>query len=291
MRIALVLAALAAAAAQDDGVRYEHKFTRGAARKFKIASTNKTSITMAGNETSETRTSTTVIREEVLDVDDKGGAKMKTTFVELKMKTKRGDEETEYDSTKKEDQEKVEGDPMLALFTAYVGKSVRMGVSKLGETSRHDVSEVTDALEGNPMGGMVEGMVRQQIEMTSLVFPDKAVRKGDTWKRTATFAMAAIGNVKVDVEYTFAGVEKSGDVECAKVAAKTTVSFEEDDGAMVKIKVTSQDTSSTYWFDPSKGELLRVSTKSKMKMAIETGGGDMEQEQESTFELERAKDY
>jgi hypothetical protein len=289
MRIAVAL--LAAFLLQDEGTRFEHKYSKGSVRKFKVVASQKTAMDMGGTDMGSSSESTQVLREEVLDADDKGGAKMKTTFAEMKMKFRQGGEETTFDSTKKEDQEKLEGNMMLQMMAAYAGKSVTYNAAKTGAISKIDTAEIQEALGENQMGPMVEGMVRQMIELTAIVFPDKPIKKGESWKRQSSVEMGMVGTLKIDVESTHAGTDKVGDVECAKFTSKITIAFDTGENGMVKIEIKSQENSGATWFDPARGEIMKSTYKTKMKMGIEAGGQEFEQEQESSYEMERVKDW
>ncbi len=289
MRIAVAL--LAAFLLQDEGTRFEHKYAKGSVRKYKVTSGQKTTLEMNGMDMGSSSDSTQVLREEILECDDKGGAKVKTTFAEMKMKFTQGGEETTFDSTKKEDQEKLDGNPMLQMMAAYAGKSVTYTSSKVGAISKIDTAEIQEALGENQMAPMVEGMVRQMIELTAVVFPEKPVKKGESWKRQSSVEMGMVGTLKIDVEYTHAGADKVGEVECVKFTSKITIAFDGGEGSMVKIEVKKQENSGATWFDAARGEVMKSTYKTKMTMGIEAGGQEFEQAQESSYEMERVKDW
>jgi len=289
MRIAVAL--IAAFVLQDEATRFEHKYAKGSVRKYRVVASQKTALDMGGTDMGSSSESTQVLREEVLDCDDKGGAKVKTTFAEMKMKFKQGGEETVFDSTKKEDQEKLEGNMMLQMMAAYAGKSVTYTAAKTGAISKIDTAEIQEAMGENQMAPMVEGMVRQMIDLTAVVFPDKPVKKGESWKRQSSVEMGMVGTLKIDVEYTHAGADKVGEVECVKFTSKITIAFDAGDGGMVKVEIKKQENSGATWFDPARAEVMKSTYKTKMTMAIEAGGQEFEQEQESSYEMERVKDW
>jgi len=138
-----------------------------------------------------------------------------------------------------------------------------------------------------------EDTVKQSASEAFGFLPEKAVSKGDKWKKEMIIPMGPLGSFKAEQDYTYLGEAKDG--QEIGVASKMTYTAPKDNaGGVLPFKVTkgdfkTEEAKGTIVFDAAAGRLVREEMKMKLKgsMTIEAMGqtADMKMEQESTTKI------
>jgi hypothetical protein len=112
-----------------------------------------------------------------------------------------------------------------------------------------------------------EEVIRSPLTMAFDLLPDKAVNKGDKWKKVNDVPMAALGKFSFNTEFTYEGKGEGGQL----ISTKGTFSFMAGKGdigmgiKLLKMELTKNQQTGTVLFDADKGRL--VSRELKMPMA------------------------
>jgi len=138
--------------------------------------------------------------------------------------------------------------------------------------------------------GTMESFFFMWNSLAELCFPDGEVAIGDTWETSANLAPQGFGktfSVKPKSgksKFTLVGKETVGGTECLKITATGDneagwlMNFSTE--GMETMEITGTNTLKsefTYWFDPVKSRVTKISGKDKMVMKMEIPGmGEME---------------
>src|SRR5262249_24471291 len=103
---------------------------------------------------------------------------------------------------------------------------------------------------------------KKSAEEAFSFLPEKAVNKGDEWKRESTIPFGPLGSFKAVSDYTYAGKEDGGE----KIALKSQLTYSPPKGdagfALFKIvngNLKSEGARGTLIFDAEKGRLVKYS--------------------------------
>jgi hypothetical protein len=120
-------------------------------------------------------------------------------------------------------------------------------------------------------GIMAESTFKQEVEDYFFFGPDKAVDKGDAWKKTQKVSMGPLGNMKAVNQYTYKGKTKEG--EQIDMTAKLTYEPPQGNNQAFPLKITKGDFKSTsykgtLWFDAARGRLVRYQVNTMIKAQL-----------------------
>jgi len=154
--------------------------------------------------------------------------------------------------------EKLKG----ATFTITLGKD-----GKITKFEGYDAF-IKNLTEGNEEAAkfvklmLTEDVLKKSSEEAFGFLPDKAVSKGDSWKREATIPFGPLGSFKAASEYTYQGKEDNSE----KIGLKSQLTYtppKADAGfglfKIVKGNLKSEGARGTLIFDTAKGRLVRYS--------------------------------
>jgi hypothetical protein len=100
--------------------------------------------------------------------------------------------------------------------------------------------------------------------------PDHPVNIGDSWPLSKDVS-TPIGVVTVDMKYTFKDWEQHGDRQCAYVEAVGDISTKSTSTAMgAVVEIKNGKISGGFWYDPTAGMIVDMSTDQNMKLNITT---------------------
>jgi len=129
-----------------------------------------------------------------------------------------------------------------------------------------------------------EDVLKKGVEATFTQLPERAVAKGDTWKKEQVVPLGPLGNLKNVNNYTYKGAEPDGEL----MTFKGTVSWTAPKGGagvgdlfkITKANFKSDDVRGSMLFDASKGRLLRTSSSMTLKgsMTMDVMGNEIEME-------------
>jgi hypothetical protein len=192
------------------------------------------------------------------------------------------------------------GSTLQEFFKALVGTEFTLTISEKMEVAKIEGREefLKKLNQTNPMMEPLlkqilgDEALKQMADPAFAVVPGKAVKKGDTWKKTSKMNMGPIGTYESEYTYTYEG--KDGKLD--KIKQDTTLKYTApsgDAGAILPFKIKSADLKSkeatgTILFDNDKGRVDKTDLKLKLdgKLIIDIGGSstevDLSQEQNTS---------
>jgi hypothetical protein len=179
-----------------------------------------------------------------------------------------------------------------AKFTATLGKNYKVEKVEGKDAFLKQVSAGNAQLEGLLRKVLTEAALAEMIDPTAKLFPDKAVKPGDTWEKKTTLTLGPIGTYDLTYKIKYEKVEKEKDV----LSVDTVLSYKapEDgaDGLLFRIKKGStltsvnekDDSKGTVIYDPKAGRIESAEIKVKLKgdLLVTVGNTDTKVELEQT---------
>lgn len=227
--LAFLALALSTPAAPAD-VRLAWKFKPGDVLRYRVMQVVQQSISGMGNMETGIETGQ-VLNEKVQSVAADGTAKLEVTWEALRYHLNAPMASgMDYDSTK--DTPDSATGPMKSL-AKLVGSSFQVEMKPSGEiVTLTGIDELmkkvgSDSAAG-PMGGMLQrsfsdSSMKQKME--TVVFPDKAIADGETWKRSSTFDVPSLGKLKIDYDFKLDGTETVDAGKAAKIGVLYSMSI------------------------------------------------------------------
>ncbi len=277
----VVFSAVAPANAADTTLRW--KFAAGQKRAYVM--TQKSTITnnAAGNNVEISITQTMDMSWEVTSVDKEGVAEMLQTIDRIKLDTTGPNGKVELDTADAQDPAGVP-ESMTKMLRAIAGAPFTVKMDGRGEFK--DVKLPPKMLkafeEAGPAAAMFGGEegLKKLVQQSMLVFPAEAIGPGKSWKANRKMPMP-LGTMVLDMTYTLEAPEGTDE----KIGVDAEIGIEPAKNSPVEIKVTSQEMKGHYRFDNTAGILKSSDVVQKMKMTVNAGGQQIEQEIESTVKL------
>src|SRR5262249_45955920 len=221
----------------------------------------------------------------VKSVASDGGAELAQTIDRIRMKMETPFGAFDYDSKENKPIEGQFGEIMGPILTAIAGAEMTVKMAPTGEVSDVKIPEkVMESLRGNPLlaqfGPMFSEDGLKQMAQGGAgsigAFPKEPVSKGSTWEKKAEMKLAGLGTITVATTNTYAGPETRNGNKLEKIDLKMNQTIEAAPGGMIDIKITSQDSKGTAYFDNTLGRLVSQEIKQKMKMEIDVMGNIIE---------------
>jgi hypothetical protein len=288
--VALLFAASGSAQAQTT---LKWKFKQG--EKFGYVSEQKTVSkgNVMGMEIETNMNQTTDVTWSIKSVDSEGVAEMTQTIDRIRMKMETPFGSLDYDSKDSKNAEGQFGEIMGPILSLMAGAEMTMKMEPNGTVRDVKLPEkLVESLRTNPalaqFGSMFsEDGIKQMTQggAGSLgAFPKGGVSKGQTWDKKAEMKNP-FGNIVVSTVSTYVGPDTRNGAKVEKIDLKMTQTIEPAPGGMFEIKITSQDSSGSAYFDNSVGRLVAQELKQKMKMEIEFMGNVIEQDAETVMSI------
>lgn len=226
---------------------------------------------------------------EVKDVDSSGTAQMDQTIDRIVYTMKAGGGVAVEIDTKKESAPEGPSAKLAAMFRGMTGSPTALKMSARGEVSDVKVSpKMVAAIQnsGAPAGAtdaFSEKGLRDLMTQATIVFPEKALSRGDTWNQTKNVNMP-FGTMVLDNTYTYEGPSDRTD----KIGVAVKIAIEPKEDSPIAIKVASQDSKGVFHFDSNAGILRGSELTQKMRLQLKVADGELMQDVESTVKMEQA---
>jgi hypothetical protein len=266
--IALSLLLVARVAAADDAATLKYKLAKGDRVIYRTKSMMKQNQTIAGMAFENEMDTETIHSYTVDSIDEKGNYVLSVKGERLKMKAKFGAlGDYSFDSQSSErDKSSTLGAAITPLFERLSGSVYHVVLSPEGDVVdvRGYADLIRDIVEGNSLaaqfiGGGTDESVRDQLKEVFPKLSKNPVKPGDGWDVPYEVALAKLGKVKGKNSYRYAGADKVGDRNTAKidVVAEASITLDLDmDGAKVTGTLSTTAASGTIQFDPVAGRVL-----------------------------------
>jgi hypothetical protein len=275
-----VLAFLVAGARGQAPVDLKWKFEKGKPFYQELTTETKQDMQVMGQKITQFQKVTFYLSWNPVEQDKDGNWTVKQKIEGLKMEIEIGGNKIPYDSTK----EGGPTNPLSDFFKALVGSEFTLTIDKNMKISKIDGRDefLKKLVKENPQMEpllktiLSDEALKQMSDPAFSVVPDKAVKKGDTWTKTADLNMGPIGTFKSDYKYTYEGPDES---KMQKIKVDTTLKYQPpgpNAGSALPFKILKADLASKE----SSGTILFDSTKGRV------GGSDMTMHLAGTLTIE-----
>lgn len=270
--IALCLLTVLVSADEGEQVDLSLKFQKG--QKFEYVSKTDMSQNISGIvDMKASMSQKQGLSQEVLEVDEKGVAKIQQKVTYSKVKQDTPDGKQEFDSTKKEDMEKAKTDSNLKTYAALIDKPFTFKIDAKGNVLEVEgYSKIMEeAFKDDPMAEMLKDnfsneQAKKMLQMNYAAFPKDKVSKGQSWTSKSEFPAGTGATMKLELKYTLAGTEDMGKRKCAKIDIEMTGLTLEGEMANM-MKLSGKKGAGAVYFDLE--EHVVVSNTFKMSMTME----------------------
>lgn len=277
----------------QDSADLKWKFEKDKTFYQEMSTTTKQSMKVMGMDITQNHNQTFWFSWTPVAQDKDKNWQIKQKIIGVQMDIEISGNKISYDSRK----DAGTGSTLAEFFKALVGSEFTLTINPKMEVVKIDGREefLKKLSQTNPMMEPLlkqilgEEAMKQMADPAFAVVPDKAVKKGDTWKKSSKMNMGPIGSYDTEYTYTYEG--KDGKLD--KIKIDTTLKYTApttDGGAVLPFKIKSadlksKDASGTVLFDNEKGRVDSTEVKLKLdgKLTIDIGGTttdvDLSQEQ------------
>jgi len=298
LRIVLsaLAATLGAAAAQPthgaETLRW--KFKPGETLRYTMVQQTTQVTKEMGREFKTSLNQTNDLHWSVKNVAGDGVTDLSLTIDRVRMKVEAPGNSFEFDSQAGKDREGPIAPPIIPMLKALVGAELTFKMNGRGELSEIKVPQkLLDALrQAGPAanaGGMApeEGM-KNMISQSSLTLAEGPLENGRSWTQQAKVP-SPIGTMVMDKTYTFDGPSPR-EAGLLQISVDTKVTLEPAADSNIAVKITSQQATGEFTFDPQAGRVVTSRVNDKLQMSISVMGQELEQSTDTVTSMTLAKD-
>jgi hypothetical protein len=264
----------------DDIIWIHWKFEVGKTFYMIMNTNTSQEMTVLGQRISQAQEVTYYVSFTPLERDDNGNWKIKQRIEGVKMEIDIGGNKILSDSTKKG----TGANQLSNFYQALVGSEFTLMIDKnmkITKISGRDEFLKKLVKENPQMEPLLKTILsdealKQMSDPAFSVVPDKPVKKGDTWTKTAVLNMGPIGTFDTNYKYTYEGPDES---KLQKIKVETTLKYQPpgpNAGSALPFKILKADLASKE----SSGNILFDSTKGRV------GGSDMTMHLAGTLTIE-----
>jgi hypothetical protein len=115
-----------------------------------------------------------------------------------------------------------------------------------------------------------EGMFRQMVDFDGRTLPARPVDVGDTWPVKIDLEMGPIGQLALEMDFTFKGWEERQQRHCAWFDFTGSMTTKGEGGSMMGMSFVLKDgkTTGKTWFDPDLGMTIDTDMRQDMKLLM-----------------------
>jgi len=186
-----------------------------------------------------------------------------------------------YDSTNPRDRRRA-SDPTIAPFASMVGKSFVMVLNEAGEVQNLEGHEELAALSG-----ATDAMFEAQLEQMWHVVPGEEVEVGETWSTRTTQTIPGVGEITVELEYTFTEMDSMEGLDVAVIEVTGSASMGR--GARVqgmRVSITESLVEGVIHFAPDLGLVIESEQSQDLILEITGQGQSITQSLSSSLFME-----
>jgi hypothetical protein len=292
----------ATANAADTLLRW--KFKEGDSMNYVMQRASEAKIDLSGSQIEFNSGMTFDTSWKIKSVDSDGSAVVEQTLdrIQLKMDSPLGGG-LNYDSKVPGSGEGQVWEMMGPMFEAMVGQTFSMKVSPIGKVTDIKIPEKIAAQlakaaanpgRRNPLGamggmGLSEASIKEMLERSFVLLPEKAVAADVTWKQNFEEAMKGAGVKKTEITYSTTESETADGHKVQKIAAKTELTFEPEENPMADIEIDDQEGTATIAFDVDAGRTVKLDGKQKQTMVIASPNREISVEQNEKTTVRQGK--
>lgn len=200
-----------------------------------------------------------------------------------------------FDSENPRDRRRA-SDPNIAPFVFLLGKSYTMTLTPAGEVVRLDgyaqhlnellASQRDPAVAQALQLSMSESIFRANLEQMWRVVPGEEVDVGESWSVRSTQTIPGFGEVIVNLQYTFEGIESMEGMDVAIITSEGTATMGAGGMPGVRIRITESSIQGTIAFGIDLGVILEMEMDQGMVIEVRAQGQTVTQTIETLTVME-----
>jgi hypothetical protein len=294
--VALVALAAAAPAFGQDSAELKWKFEKDKPFYQTMTTETKQTMKVMGMDIVQNQAQTFIFSWTPKEQDKDKNWVIAQKIEGVKMNIEIGGNKIAYDSTT----DTAPGNPLAEFFKALVGSEFKLTVTPDLKVTKIDGREefikklVQTNQQMEPLLKQIlsEEALKEMADPAFAAFPNKPVKKGDTWKKESKLNMGPIGTYDTTYNYTYEGKEGKLD----KIKVDTTLKYSPPGAGsagslpftIVSADLKSSDAKGTVLFDAAAGRLdsSEMGLKLAGKLTVSIGGMntdvELNQEQKTT---------
>lgn len=297
----LIVAGTATAGLAQDSVELKWKFEKGKAFYQEMTTKTEQNMKVMGQDVKQNQEQSFIFSWTPKEQDSKQNWVIVQKIEGIRMKIDIGGNPISYDSTK----DTNSNSPLGEFFKAIVGSEFTLTLSpdnKVVDIKGKDdflkkLIQTHQNMEHILKAVLSDEALKQMADPAFGAIPNKTVKKSETWEKTSTLNMAAIGKYENTYKYTYEGQDDK-DKNVAKIKVDTTLKYLPPDpnaatsaGLGFTIKsadLKSSDSNGMILFDTKKGQMVSSNMHLKLsgKLTIDVNGQasdvDLTQTQDTT---------
>jgi hypothetical protein len=271
------------------------KFKPGETLRYTMVQEMSQGMKAMGQEIKSSVKQTIDLHWSVKSIGGDGLAELSQTIDRIRTKVESPGNSFDYDSQTGKEPEAQNASPLVPLLKAQVGAEFGFKMNSRGELSDIKVPQklLESLRQAGPLansGGMFsEEGLKNMISQSSLMLPEQSLEKGKSWTHQGKVPVPMLGTMVIDKIYTFDGpspIEAGLD----QVLLQTKVSLEPAADSNIAVKITSQNGSGEFTFDPQAGRVVSSRVNDQLRMSLSVMGQEMEQSTDTRTTMTLAKD-
>lgn len=299
----VVTCGVRASSAADALLRW--KFKEGDSMSYVMQRATEAKIDLSGSQIEFNSAMTFDTTWKVKSVDKDGVAELEQTLdrIQLKADSPLGGG-LDYDSKVPGSGQGQVWEMMGPMFEAMIGATFSMKVSPMGKVTDIKLPErITEQLAkaagggrrgGGPLGGMggmgmSEASIKEMLERSFVLLPEKPVAPDLSWTQSFSNVMKGAGVQKTEITYKTTEAETTEGHKIQKISAKTELTFEPEENPMTDIEIDDQEGDATIAFDVDAGRTVKVDGKQKQTMVISAPNREISVEQSEKTTVRQGK--
>jgi len=278
------------AAAQSS--RLNWKFNSGETFQQSLKQTIKMSADVNGQMNSSTVDQTIDSTMNIKSVDDRGTATIDHKFTRVQMTVNApGVPKMVIDS----DNDDAPANPLARGVSGLAQAQFLYKMTNSGEIKDVEVTEETmqrfQAIPGiQQLGEMFsKKSLTQMITQSGTNFPDKELKKGDTWNKNTEIKMPGLGKMLGNSVMTYAGPVSRNGNKLHQIDVDVKLEVEKDPNAQANLDITNQKASGKLMFDNETGMLVSSDIIQNFEMEISIAGQVIKQTMEQSMIMSMTK--
>ena len=247
------------------GVDLSYKWQEGVTLQYEIVSDVTQETASPFGNSSFQLTTTSVQSMEVVGVR-RGDGEIEVTADSIKVELDNGmGMRFTYDSENPRDR-RLARDPTIAPYAAIVGETFTMTLNEAGE-----VQNLKDQAQFVQLSGMTDAMFEAQLEQMWNIVPGDDVEIGETWSTRVTQAVPGVGDITIELEYTFVEMDSMEGLDVAVIEVKGEASLGRGTRVQgMRVEITESTIEGVIHFAPDLG--LVIESEQATDMLIEVSG-------------------
>jgi hypothetical protein len=231
----------------------------------------------------------------VKNVASDGVAELSQTIDRVRTKVEGPGNSFEFDSQAGKDPEGQIASLLTPMLKALVGAEFTFKMNGRGELSEIKVPQkLLDSLRkagpaANASGMFSEEGMKNLISQSSLTLAEGPLEKGKSWTQQAKVPVPMLGTMVMDKTYTFDGPSPR-EAGLLQISVDTKVTLEPAADSNIAVKITSQQATGEFTFDPQAGRVVSSRVNDKLQMSLSVMGQEIEQSTDTVTSMTLAKD-